>query len=381
MQRDKTIDIAKGICIILMVMGHSGSPLTHFIYLFHMACFFIISGYCYKDSYNLSIKDVFRLVVSRLKTLYVPYVFINIVYLLMHNVFFKIGFITNNEFFLEVAEKSGANTLVNPLNNEQILRKAISICLFIGDSNFAGSATWFLRVLFIVNILFAFLMLIFQKVRHKDVIVIFISLCLLLVSWYLTVIGISDHFNVLAAGETLILFNVGYLINKMRLFDKLGKNMVYYLLSSVLVLCVGSVWSKENIEAVSIATPYITNPLFYLIMSVSGFIAVKIIAQIICNNEMVAYVFEIIGKHTIAILGFHFLIFKLITYLIIVITNQQHIMLASYPVLYFRNIVGGWWILYSIAGVCVPVALACGMKNINMYLKDKRTSEKKRRDN
>lgn len=35
------IDVIKGICIILMVVGHSGSPITKWIYLFHMAVFFV----------------------------------------------------------------------------------------------------------------------------------------------------------------------------------------------------------------------------------------------------------------------------------------------------------------------------------------------------
>lgn len=44
--RDLSLDVAKAICIILMVACHGGCPewLSHFIYLFHMAAFFFISG-------------------------------------------------------------------------------------------------------------------------------------------------------------------------------------------------------------------------------------------------------------------------------------------------------------------------------------------------
>ena len=45
--RDSTIDIAKGIGIFLVVLGHFtvfASPLYHYIYLFHMPLFFFISG-------------------------------------------------------------------------------------------------------------------------------------------------------------------------------------------------------------------------------------------------------------------------------------------------------------------------------------------------
>lgn len=46
-ERNITLDIMKGIGIILMVIGHSGCPpfLKNFIYTFHMPLFFMISGY------------------------------------------------------------------------------------------------------------------------------------------------------------------------------------------------------------------------------------------------------------------------------------------------------------------------------------------------
>lgn len=52
--RNHSIDIAKAICIILMVVGHSGCPipLRSFIYMFYMPCFFFISGYLLINSYR-----------------------------------------------------------------------------------------------------------------------------------------------------------------------------------------------------------------------------------------------------------------------------------------------------------------------------------------
>ena len=43
------IDILKGIAIILVVIGHTRVPGNSFIYLFHMAVFFIASGYFYSE--------------------------------------------------------------------------------------------------------------------------------------------------------------------------------------------------------------------------------------------------------------------------------------------------------------------------------------------
>lgn len=47
MTRDRSVDIAKGLGIILMVMGHAGMPHSSIIFRFHMALFFILSGWCF----------------------------------------------------------------------------------------------------------------------------------------------------------------------------------------------------------------------------------------------------------------------------------------------------------------------------------------------
>ena len=44
-QRDPVLDSMRGIGIVLMVLGHAGFPGSSFIYLFHMALFFMLSGW------------------------------------------------------------------------------------------------------------------------------------------------------------------------------------------------------------------------------------------------------------------------------------------------------------------------------------------------
>lgn len=52
--RDQKIDIARGIAIFSVVLGHIATGLeSHIIYLFHMPFFFILSGYFYKPEPQL----------------------------------------------------------------------------------------------------------------------------------------------------------------------------------------------------------------------------------------------------------------------------------------------------------------------------------------
>lgn len=71
-ERNISIDIIKGIGIILMVGGHCGMPFTHFIYLFHMAIFFMASGYCFNASNSETMQDVLSFVKRKFKGLWFP---------------------------------------------------------------------------------------------------------------------------------------------------------------------------------------------------------------------------------------------------------------------------------------------------------------------
>ena len=100
-ERNYTIDIIKAIGIVCMVMGHCECPIKHFIYLFHMAIFFIASGYCYKESYSYNLKSVSCCIKRKIVTLWFPYVLWNVIYSLLHNFFISINVYTDNPLLLE----------------------------------------------------------------------------------------------------------------------------------------------------------------------------------------------------------------------------------------------------------------------------------------
>lgn len=69
--RIKYIDIAKGIAIICVILGHLGiSNINKIVFTFHVPIFFFITGFF--TNTNLSIKDFIK---HKVKTLIIPYLF------------------------------------------------------------------------------------------------------------------------------------------------------------------------------------------------------------------------------------------------------------------------------------------------------------------
>lgn len=88
--RDVTLDIAKAICIILMVIGHSGCPayLSRFLYMFHMPCFFFISGFLLGDNNICNLKYGLS---QKVKGTYYPFVKWTLIFIVLHNLFAMLG--------------------------------------------------------------------------------------------------------------------------------------------------------------------------------------------------------------------------------------------------------------------------------------------------
>lgn len=88
-QRDTSFDIAKGIAIILMVIGHSGTTdyIKSFIYLFHLPAFYFISGYFFNDKY---VNDKITYAKRKLNQLYKPFIIYGIIFLILSPLFYEL---------------------------------------------------------------------------------------------------------------------------------------------------------------------------------------------------------------------------------------------------------------------------------------------------
>ena len=142
MQRQQYWDILKGLGIIAVVIGHTESPLVPFVYMYHIALFFFISGYLYKDIYST---DPSIFIAKRIKSLYWPFVKYGLGFLIFHNMLLNIDVLSSKAESGIIATRR--------FDIVDMLRMAEDIVTLRNTEQMSG-AMWFLPSLFVAGILF-----------------------------------------------------------------------------------------------------------------------------------------------------------------------------------------------------------------------------------
>lgn len=357
-KRDDSIDIVKGIGIILMVCGHCYAPFTRFIYLFHMAIFFIASGYCFKESNSVNITETGKFIQRKFKNLWFPYVLWTCIFSLSHNLFLELNIYTNNSLLLEYTT---GNHLIEYWSITDIIKNICKSFLLHGSTQM-GAAFWFIATLMEISILYCIIDSIVKKVcsdKLHEVVQGFISVAFLVIGYTLSLKKV-ECWGLNRVCSFYILFFGGEIIKKyMRRTEEnvIAKAVIAFM---VLVVC-------NRFGSISLDQNQYTNPFFLILVSISGWILLYEIAVLIKKCKVVCRLLIYVGKNSLAIVILHFLCFKIVNYFGVIINKLPRFLIAAFPVLY-KN--GNWWIAYSIVGVFVPIILSILWKKLYDYVKE-----------
>ena len=330
------VSIAKALGIILMVMGHAGCSeyLHDFIYLFHMPLFFFLSAYFFRDA---KVVDSGRqYVVRKFKNLYWPYIKWSIIFLLLHNLFYRIGFYDNNLSWQEL--------LVNV--------KCSVRGMWQGERMLG--AYWFLISLFWESLLFGLIIWVKHKTKFRYFDLIAVVL-LFLVGYYAPI-------DLLVNREMVILpiFYLGYWAGTHKMdFSISRSHLLIALLVCLSLLCYFATFMK-----VVVAQGEFSNPILFIIGSMAGIYLIIILSGLIKSLRVGRWI-DIVGGGTMSILTFHFLFFKLLTLLLVGVGVFSQETLSEWPVPNGHGYNNLWW-LYTLVGVLGPIACRELMKRISI---------------
>ena len=299
MQRIAWIDVYKAICIILMVIGHATGLFNHYIYQFHMAAFFFISGYTSK----IWKKDLESVVIQKSKTLLLPW----------FTMLIAIGIV-----------RAAKAIILSEITFGQGL-KNIVICvkdaLILGNADYMLGAGWFLWALFFV---FVIQRLIWRATEKRHIAVYGIATVLVYVlGYFLQKHGYRQPhcFDMALIGQ--LFFGVGVILSKCNVLERLRKQKwCYAVYVAAALLMFMMKWLGGKIEGgVAVDYPSRMYPNVWLtaLAPIGGILLIFGLSELIgrINNARVIWPFSKIGSSTLGVVFFHFIGFKIATLLLI----------------------------------------------------------------
>ena len=154
-ERDNTIDVLKGIGILLIIAGHInfepvGGSIISYLYTFNVAIFFFVAGLLWKKK---KVDDFGIFIFSKFKSILIPY----IVFVLISLAYGHIVVRLMGEY-------------VVPFDLSDTLKALIFSSEWLNSVPTFNFALWFLPIFFIANICFYFLQLVEIKTIYLSII-------------------------------------------------------------------------------------------------------------------------------------------------------------------------------------------------------------------
>ena len=345
-KRDEKLDIARAICIILMVMGHCNCPGMFYIYMFHMPLFFLFSGICFSSKSYMDIKSVFEFIKRKIKHLYFPFIISNVFLVLIHNILLKFNIYTTNRALVEF-QNGNTFGVSDYFNFTDFIYNIIQVLIFRHGEALAGP-TWFLRVLFYITVLSCIAHFVLNKIKN-----IYLKHSIIALS-YISLLGIGYalyclNFKFYSIGvmcSSAIIFYFGIL------YKRFANKFVFNIYTLLLGLACLFIARFFNVIKFEIGQNYYNNPFWLIFTTISGFFVIYTISGYILKTTFYKNLLNYIGRHTLSIMLLHLTFFKIVNLVQIYIYKLPSYMLAGFPCIYTNGI---WWIFYTIIGVLGPL--------------------------
>ena len=355
MKRNTTISIAKGIAIILMVIAHAEAPgwLCKFIFEFHMPLFFITAGYFFSLKY---LNEEATFIKKRVKGLYWPFVKWAVFFLIIHNWMFDLGIL--NETF-----GNDAGGVTHPYSWHQIQQNLWTIVTAMaGYDQFLCGAFWFFRGLFVASILYLIIYKVVLKVlptKAAPAVPYIICLLLLLLCGWKTYEGLRV-INLVQGGYRDMMgcffFGCGFIFRHFvdayhKATDRLYVSLPVTLVCAVVVFLF-SKYLTANMNWRSTYTQFLSLPVPALL----GFLMTYNISRWIDGSKGWVKRFLIYtGDHTLYIFIFHIVAYKTVSLLKIWYYGLDPRQIGCHMVIHDYSQQDYFWILYTVAGVGIPL--------------------------
>ncbi len=326
-----------------MVLAHTwfNDFASDWINMFHMPLFFFFSGYCFKNKYLSTPFDYFK---KKVNGIYIPFVKWSLIFLIFHNVLFHLNIYNGSYGYL--------GKVSHLYSIKEFGMKLIHIVTALRDNEQLLGGYWFLNTLF-WTVLVGFVIIRFFQIEKLSnfiatIIVLFISTAAIMY------FKVRLPYFYIGSRESLALtfYITGYYLKSRNSFESFADKTSWLLPASIIIVTIGTVFSKANMAS---SNPSRVVP--YFIIAVAGTIGVYSLSKYInSRTRVLKNILIIVGENTLTILTWHFLCFKLISLLIILVHGLPIQRLAEFPVI--EEYSQYYFVLYLLVGVGIPVLMS-----------------------
>lgn len=345
--RNRVVDICKGIAIILMVIGHCETPtwMVSWVYLFHMPLFFMAAGYFFT---RRNLDEPWKFVTKRFKGLYIPFVKWSIFFLLIHNLLFRVG-ILNEQY------GNWEGGVTHPYTLRQGLQRLVHIVFSMaGYDEFMAGAFWFFRALLVSSIVFLVLYLLLDrgvKWLRGNRAVAAIAVAAVAFAWLKIFYGLKI-ITVVQGGirETwgVLFLALGVLFRRFE-HHLTGKWWLALLCLAFTVVGAHEHWAGMNLS------PKVKDVITLPLTGLAGFIMVHYAASLIDKHGRAGARFLAhCGQMSLYIYIFHIAAFKVVSLIKIMYYGLDPAQIGSHMVIH-DHLHDWFWIPYTVAGVGLPL--------------------------
>ena len=268
----KWINVAKGICIIAIILGHMGqSNINNIVFAFHLTVFFILSGYTLKNN-----KIDNKYISTKFKRLMIPY-FITCFFIMLADVILNL--IAHHDFTIYGVSSTLAQDLIRIFFASGTIKTFGQVAL---PSRIG--AIWFLPALFFSLIICKIIINKIKKYRYRFGITIIIALIGIITAKFIW-LPFSIQSAMLAC--PFIIFGTFLKDN-----NTLEKIKLKELILFIIILILGYISNKNNLYFVTasmrdiILTPIIAITSSLLIIKISMYCEKSKILNYIGENSL-----------------------------------------------------------------------------------------------
>jgi fucose 4-O-acetylase-like acetyltransferase len=341
--RDIYWDLVKGLGIIAIVIGHTGSPLLPYVYMYHLMLFFFIAGYLFNDKYS---HDIYGFIGKRIQSQWVMAVKYCLLFVALHNLLLTIGVYSAPETI--------------HYNYRNFISAATDNLLLQGSEQMCG-ALWFIPLLFFSILGFCFIRSLTRNIESnvkRELInsSIILALCYFGIFLNNRNIGLIYHMQL-----CFLIFPVLQTAFLLKQYKVNIPYKWYFAIASVAVLYWVKWYTHKNVE---LSQSQIIGPQYLYLVSFAGIYANLYLGKILLRFDKITQIISYLGNKSFQIMALHFVFFKPVEYYLYLTHNEPFKTVSSFP-----TSSKSFWLLYVVLGVSLPAITLYYAEKLQAQLK------------